>query len=64
MAQREGRESRSGVRYDERVGQCRDESGQFVECPPEMKRQGMSTGNDPNKERIAARGGQRSSRRD
>jgi len=45
------------VEYDRSVGQCRDESGQFAECPPELKREGMSTAEDPRKERIAEKGG-------
>lgn len=58
MAER-GRSS-SGITYDERTGQCRDESGQFVDCPPELKKQGKSTREDPNKERVAAKGGEHS----
>jgi len=57
MAERSRGGSSSGIRYDERAGQCRDESGQFAECPPELKKEGKSTGEDTAKARIAAKGG-------
>jgi hypothetical protein len=61
---REGRSSSNGRRegggqgiwYDEDAGQCRDDSGQFVECPDEIR----GSRQDPNKERVASRGGEHS----
>ncbi len=53
---------RGGVWYDEDAGQCRDESGFFVECPEGMG--GKSTREDPNKERVAAKGGHESHKND
>ncbi len=29
--------ARQAISYDESAGQCRDRSGRFVECPPELK---------------------------
>lgn len=51
-----GGSEHEGVWYDKDAGQCRDESGQFVECPEGI--QGKGTGDDENRSRSSSKSGE------